>query len=105
MSKLNWVLRSIRSVSEGVIRDFLEIVLSGIIRDISQQDPNDLRIRKRKKLIYDADVFELYLNALGRSTNASNVSGQYAVILQAGSGPVRLLKATRDKGLHTIVLA
>lgn len=64
-SKLNWVLRSIRSVSEGVIRDFLEIVLSGIIRDISQQDPNDLRIRKRKKLIHDADVFELYLNALG----------------------------------------
>ena len=38
------------SVSEGVIRDFLEIVLSGIIRDISQQDPNDLRIRKRKSL-------------------------------------------------------
>ena len=65
VKKLNWVLKSIQSVSEGVIRDFLEIVLSSIIRDISQQDPTDLRIRKRKKPIHDADVFELYLNALG----------------------------------------
>jgi DNA modification methylase len=62
--KLNWLLRSIRNVSEGVIRDFLEAVLSSIIRDVSQQDPDDLRIRKRKKLIQDADVFSLYLDAL-----------------------------------------
>ena len=62
--KLNWLLGAIRSVSEGVIRDFLEVVLSSIIRDVSQQDPNDLRIRRRKKLIDDADVFQLYLDAL-----------------------------------------
>jgi DNA modification methylase len=62
--KLNWLLRSIRSVSEGVLRDFLEVVLSSIIREVSQQDPNDLRIRKRKKLLKDADVFGLYLDAL-----------------------------------------
>lgn len=62
--KLNWLLRSIRSVSEGVIRDFLEVVLSSIIREVSQQDPMDLRIRKRKEPIQDADVFGLYLNAL-----------------------------------------
>jgi hypothetical protein len=35
VKKLNWVLRSIRSVSEGVIRDFLEIVLSRIIKNIA----------------------------------------------------------------------
>lgn len=62
--KLNWLLRSIRSVSEGVIRDFLEVVLSSIIRDVSQQDPDDLRIRKRKNQIQDADVISLYLAAL-----------------------------------------
>ena len=49
VSKLNWLLRSIRSVSDGVIRDFLEVILSSIIRDVSQQDPNDLRIRRRRK--------------------------------------------------------
>lgn len=62
--KINWLLRSIRSVSEGIIRDFLEVVLSSIIREVSQQDPNDLRIRKRKSPIRDADVFGLYLKAL-----------------------------------------
>lgn len=64
ISKLNWLLRSIRSVSDGVIRDFLEVILSSIIRDVSQQDPNDLRIRRRKEAIADADVFKLYLDAL-----------------------------------------
>jgi DNA modification methylase len=64
MHKLNWLLRLIRSISEGLIRDFFEVVLSSIIRKVSQQDPNDLRIRKRKKTIQDADVFMLYLDAL-----------------------------------------
>jgi DNA modification methylase len=64
ISKLNWLLGSIRSVSEGVIRDFLEVILSSIIREISQQDPNDLRIRRRKEPIDDAEVFRLYLDAL-----------------------------------------
>lgn len=62
--KINWLLGAIRTVSEGVIRDFLEIVLSSIIRDVSQQDPNDLRIRRRSEPIQDADVLQLYLDAL-----------------------------------------
>ena len=65
VSKLNWLLRSIRSVSDGVIRDFLEVILSSIVRDISQQEPTDLRIRRRKEEITDADAFNLYLDALG----------------------------------------
>ncbi len=64
ISKLNWLLRSIRSVSDGVIRDFLEVILSNIIRDVSQQEPTDLRIRRRKEPITDADVFQLYFDAL-----------------------------------------
>jgi len=64
VAKLNWLLGAIRSVSEGVTRDFLEVVLSSIIREVSQQDPNDLRIRRRKKPIEDADVFRMYLDAL-----------------------------------------
>lgn len=64
ISKINWLLGTIRSVSEGVIRDFLEVVLSSIIREVSQQAPNDLRIRRRKEPIADADVFKMYLDAL-----------------------------------------
>jgi len=62
--KINWLLRAIRSVSAGVIRDFFEVVLSNILRQVSHQDPNDLRIRKRKKLIQDADVLALFLDSL-----------------------------------------
>lgn len=64
VAKLNWLLTAIRSVSEGVVRDFLEVVLSSIIRDVSQQDPADLRIRRRKKPLQDANVFQMYLDVL-----------------------------------------
>ena len=64
VSKLNWLLRSIRSVSDGVTRDLLEVILSSIIRDVSQQDTTDLRIRRRRESIADADVFKLYLDAI-----------------------------------------
>jgi DNA modification methylase len=58
--KLNWLLKTIRRLSAGHIRDFLIVVLSSIIRDISQQDPTDLRIRYRSPLLSDADVFGLF---------------------------------------------
>ncbi|MBN1425887.1 restriction endonuclease [Candidatus Fermentibacteria bacterium] len=62
--KLNLVLKVIRTVTVGVMQDFFEVLLSSIIRDVSQQDPSDLRIRRRKTPIKDADVFGLFANAL-----------------------------------------
>jgi len=58
--KLNWVLRAIRSVSAGVLQEFLEVILSSIIRDVSHQEPGDLRVRRRKQPIQDADVSGLF---------------------------------------------
>jgi SAM-dependent methyltransferase len=66
IDKLNWILKNIRRVSQGVVLDFLEIILSSIIREISHQDPNDLRIRRRKDLLEDADLFSMYVEALDR---------------------------------------
>lgn len=62
--KINWLLRVIRSGSSGAVRDFLEVVLSSIIRDVSQQEPTDLRIRYRKDFLTDADVLGLFKNQL-----------------------------------------
>jgi DNA modification methylase len=62
--KLNWLLRAIRSVSAGTLRDFLEVVLSSIVRDVSQQDPSDLRIRRRKEPLKDADVLGQFRDSL-----------------------------------------
>ena len=64
INKLNSLMKAIRGLSDGVVLDFLEIVLSSIIRQVSQQDPNDLRIRKRKEPIDDADVLKLFVDVL-----------------------------------------
>jgi DNA modification methylase len=60
IAKMNWLLKLLRKSSAGPIRDFLEVVLSSVIRDISHQDPSDLRIRYRKELLKDAPVLELF---------------------------------------------
>lgn len=62
--KLAWLLSVIRTASNGVVRDLLEVILSDLARQVSQQDPKDLRIRRRRVPIEDADVFGLYLGAL-----------------------------------------
>jgi DNA modification methylase len=62
--KLNTVLTVIRAVDTPVVREFLEVVLSSIVREVSQQDPRDLRIRRRKPPIEDASVMELFVDAL-----------------------------------------
>jgi len=62
--KLNWLLKAIRAGSEGPSRDFLEVVVSSIVREISNQEPTDLRIRYRKELLEDADVLGLFRSQL-----------------------------------------
>lgn len=64
IGKLNWTLRTIRRVSAGMVRDFFEVVLSSIVRDVSQQEPSDLRIRYREKTLKDADVYGEFLKQL-----------------------------------------
>ena len=58
--KLNWVLEQIRLIGHETLVEFFEIILSSIIRDVSQQEPADLRIRRRKEPLADAPVLELF---------------------------------------------
>lgn len=62
--KLNWLLSIIRAVDVAAVREFLEVILSSIIRDVSQQDPRDLRIRRRKPPLEDAPAIELFTDRL-----------------------------------------
>lgn len=62
--KLNWLLAQIRLLGNATIVDFLEVTLSSVVRDISQQDPSDLRIRRRKEPLEDAPAFELFVDRL-----------------------------------------
>lgn len=62
--KMNWLLRSVRRASSGILQEFLEVIISSFMREVSHQDPRDLRIRRRKELLDDADVFGIFLDAL-----------------------------------------
>ena len=62
--KLGGILRLINDCPEPIIAEFFEVCLSSIVREISQQDPKDLRIRRRKVPIEDAPVIEYLLKKL-----------------------------------------
>lgn len=64
VSKINWLLGTIRTTSSGVLRDYFEVLLSSLIREVSHQEPSDLRIRRRKEPLADADVLGLFTSVL-----------------------------------------
>jgi DNA modification methylase len=65
LTKLGWLLQQIRQVPDPQIRDFLEVILSSLVRTVSNQEPRDLRIRRREPPISDAPVYELFSARLG----------------------------------------
>lgn len=64
IEKMGFILTKINSVPDERIKQYLKVILSSIIREISQQDPGDLRIRRRKPPIEDAPVLEMYMGHL-----------------------------------------
>lgn len=69
INKMGYILREISEVPDEKIQRFLKVILSSIIREISQQEPSDLRIRRRKSEISDASVIELFVEALETQKN------------------------------------
>jgi hypothetical protein len=79
--KLELLLDRIDKVRDEKIRRFLSVVLSSIIRQVSQQEPNDLRMRRRKEPIKDSPVFGLFRKTLEeqmRKIMMFHRVGQYA---------------------------
>lgn len=64
LEKLSWCLREIAAVPVPAVQALLRVTLSSVIRDVSQQDPQDLRIRRRSEPLVDAPVHELFLARL-----------------------------------------
>jgi hypothetical protein len=57
--KLVAILRSLKRVESAPFRRLVQVCLSDQIRSVSQQDPRDLRIRRRAEEITDAPVLSL----------------------------------------------
>ena len=102
-----FVLQKVASISKEIgdipniqVKGFLEVCLSSIVRDISQQDPKDLRIRRRKEPIDDAPVFELFLKKLNEQRDRlrhfaerSNKASSFIGITNVINGDSRLISS------------
>ncbi|MGZ8334184.1 MAG: DNA methyltransferase [Allosphingosinicella sp.] len=93
LAKLNVILGRIRLLGDEALVDFFEVIVSSIIREVSQQEPSDLRIRRRKIPLSDAPVFELFAKRLSdqmrrleryRAIAARQPGPRYAPIVQEG---------------------
>lgn len=65
---LDAIMQQIQQVSPGVIRDFFTLVLSNILRGVSWQKLDDLRVRKDVQPVDYYDPFRDFLAELDRST-------------------------------------
>ena len=91
--KLNWVLEQIRLFGNETLVEFFEVILSSIIRDVSHQEPADLRVRRRKEPLDDAPVLDLFGE---RVRKAHERLRKYWGI--AGRQPGHLIPATVQRG-------
>lgn len=64
LHKMNWLLNQVRLFGDGAIVDFFELIISSFVREISQQEPTDLRIRRRKEPLADAPALEMFVERL-----------------------------------------
>ncbi|MBV9126102.1 MAG: restriction endonuclease [Planctomycetes bacterium] len=64
LAKLGWLKKEITRISEPRVVEFLEVLISSLVRQVSQQDPRDLRIRRRTPPLEDAPVAELLCQRL-----------------------------------------
>jgi DNA modification methylase len=93
LAKFGCLLHNIQQITEPCVREFLEVIVSSLVRDVSQQDPKDLRIRRRKESIKDAPVYELFKKRLIELRNRLQHFSE-----RAKSAPHEFLKATAIEG-------
>lgn len=108
LDKLDWLLTQIRLFGDTRLVEFCEVVLSSIIRDVSQQDPADLRIRRRKEPLADAPVLELFAERLEaqllRLEKYWSIAGRqpsYLMSPQIRDGDCRKLETFNELGLKS----
>ena len=66
--KLFRIVQAIECISTPAMRDFFFVTLSDIVTDVSQQEPTQLRIRRRVEPIDNAPVYEKFYELVHRNT-------------------------------------
>ena len=65
--RLNNLLRTIRQIKDPAVVEFAEVIASSLVREISEQDPTDLRTRRRKVHLDDAPVSAMFRQRLDQA--------------------------------------
>jgi SAM-dependent methyltransferase len=64
LAQLIVILTEVDSIPLQEVRLIFRVVLSDVLREVSLQDPDDLRIRRRKSPLENAPVIPLFLNTM-----------------------------------------
>lgn len=64
LHQLRAILRAIEGTRPAALQDLFRVILSDIIRDVSLQDPGDLRIRRRKDAAENYPAVKMFIDAL-----------------------------------------
>lgn len=106
LNKLARIWRHIETVAEPRVRSLLEISLSALVREVSHQDPRDLRIRRRAEPLTDAPVYALFAARVRemrtRLSNFASISSRAPAPFQDATincGDGRELTSFRELGL------
>jgi DNA modification methylase len=111
--RLGWLKSVIEKVPVTAARIALEVLLSSIIREVSQQDPRDLRIRRRATPLDDAPVVALFRERIAvfrqryrhfaeRAVYAPNAFPD-ARVVQGNSGDPAAYASLADQPVDAIV--
>ncbi len=67
INDLDQIAGAIFEISDGTVRDFMRLGLSNILRSVSWQKDDDLRVRKEVRLDVEIDPVREFLEEIGRS--------------------------------------
>jgi hypothetical protein len=90
--KLVVILRAARRIRGPACRRLIQVCLSDQIRAVSQQDPRDLRIRRRAQEIEDAPLLSLLAAKLGKEVEKVKAG------MEVLGGPLRIGLAEAEIG-------
>lgn len=95
LCQLRAILAGIAQTKPASLQDVFRVILSDICRDVSLQDPSDLRIRRRKDAAENYPVVEMFVDAL-QTKVASVVRARQCVQPKKGTTQLAVFGDARE---------
>lgn len=113
LAKLDWLLATIRREARSDTAAVSEVLVSDLVREVSQQEPKDLRIRRRSAPIADAPVYDLFLDRLSalearlasfqRDVGQERPSAGAGLVVQGDSRDPKTFDALAGRAIDAVI--